>query len=492
MSKNLDSITNNGKLFITQGSLMLTPRTRRHRYFIFYTLDVLSIFLSFLTIHLFTTGIDKSAVDGTNILYLSITILVMPLIHLSVGLYDTKIRQDVKSMFKRAVLSTVLLFLFLISLLAFFVKSPTPYLSISIALSLTVIIQTIWRTWAIYYDGVTLAKRHIVFMGAGDRASFITSRMRRDVDRKNFIFGGFLPLINSSLNECRINKDIASSENVITPPGSDNYAEIVSKLHSDVIVLCNDKDEKLPLKALINAKMQGVEIIEMEDFIEAELGQLAVENVRAGWILNSRGFKVCRYGFSSFNYCFNFLIAVLVLSLSWPLMILAAIAIYLDDGKRDQATFLYKQVRVGLNGKNFDIFKFRSMGKDAEKNGAQWSTIGDSRVTRVGKYLRKYRIDEIPQLINVFKGEMCFVGPRPERPQFVEELTKVIPYFDYRHCVKPGLTGWAQIKYPYGASEKDSLEKLKFDLYYIKHKNFFLDLLVLLKTVEIVLFGNGR
>jgi len=173
-------------------------------------------------------------------------------------------------------------------------------------------------------------------------------------------------------------------------------------------------------------------------------------------------------------------------------MLGAIISIYLDDGKRDKAPFLYRQIRTGKDGKPFSILKFRSMGNDAEINGAQWASKNDTRVTRVGAYLRKYRIDELPQLINVLKGDMYFVGPRPERPEFIEELSKNIPFFNYRHLVKPGLTGWAQINYPYGDSEKDSFEKLKFDLYYIKHKSFMLDIFTLLRTVEVVLLGQGR
>jgi len=165
----------------------------------------------------------------------------------------------------------------------------------------------------------------------------------------------------------------------------------------------------------------------------------------------------------------------------------------LDDGRRDKsASYLYRQIRVGRNGRLFEILKFRSMGMNAEKDGATWAVKDDIRVTRVGKYLRKYRIDELPQLLNVLKGDMSFVGPRPERPEFVETLSENIPYFNFRHLVKPGLSGWAQIKYPYGASESDSKEKLKFDLYYIKHRSFLLNIFILIRTAEIVLFGKGR
>jgi lipopolysaccharide/colanic/teichoic acid biosynthesis glycosyltransferase len=171
-------------------------------------------------------------------------------------------------------------------------------------------------------------------------------------------------------------------------------------------------------------------------------------------------------------------------------MLFAVISMKITEGIR--APILYKQERVGLDGEPFNIVKFRSMRLDAEKAGAQMASENDSRITFVGQYLRKYRIDELPQIWNIFHGDMGFVGPRPERPEFVQGLIKNLPYYNERHNVKPGLSGWAQLKYPYGASEADSLEKLKYDLYYIKHRSFLLDLLILIRTVEIVLFGKGR
>jgi lipopolysaccharide/colanic/teichoic acid biosynthesis glycosyltransferase len=152
----------------------------------------------------------------------------------------------------------------------------------------------------------------------------------------------------------------------------------------------------------------------------------------------------------------------------------------------------YKQERVGLNGHLFNIIKFRSMRTDAEKDGAKWATTIDNRVTKVGLFIRKYSIDELPPLLNIYRGEMSFIGPRPERPQFVEQLIREIPYYNQRHNVKPGLAGWAQLNYPYGASVEDSMEKLKFDLYYVKHQSLMLDILILIRTVEVVLFGKGR
>ena len=175
---------------------------------------------------------------------------------------------------------------------------------------------------------------------------------------------------------------------------------------------------------------------------------------------------------------------------TWPIMLITAILIKIEDGL--SAPVFYSQERVGLDGQAFSIVKFRSMGTDAEKDGAKMASKNDDRTTSVGKRIRKYRIDELPQLYNVMRGEMGFVGPRPERPEFVQGLVKTIPYYNERHNVKPGLTGWAQLKYPYGETDADSLEKLKYDLYYIKHRSFMLDLLILIRTVEIVLFGQGR
>jgi lipopolysaccharide/colanic/teichoic acid biosynthesis glycosyltransferase len=164
-----------------------------------------------------------------------------------------------------------------------------------------------------------------------------------------------------------------------------------------------------------------------------------------------------------------------------------ALAILIEDGR----PILYRQTRVGMLGKPFELIKFRSMRRDAEKDGAQWAVQNDSRVTKVGAWIRKLRIDELPQLFNVIKGEMRFIGPRPERPDFVEALAAQIPYYQERHCVKPGLTGWAQLCYPYGSSEKDALEKLKFDLYYVKNQGLVFDLMILLQTVEVVIWGKG-
>ena len=207
-------------------------------------------------------------------------------------------------------------------------------------------------------------------------------------------------------------------------------------------------------------------------------------------MIYSNGFASSNHLRNTLDWVFNATMGFFLFLVTWPVMLITALLIKLEDGLK--APIFYSQERVGLDGQAFNIIKFRSMRIDAEKNGAQMASKDDDRTTRIGKAIRKYRIDELPQIYNVMVGDMGFVGPRPERPEFVQQLIKNIPYFNERHNVKPGLTGWAQLKYPYGATEKDSLEKLKYDLYYIKHRSFMLDLLILIRTVEIVLFGKGR
>lgn len=226
--------------------------------------------------------------------------------------------------------------------------------------------------------------------------------------------------------------------------------------------------------------------------MERETGQIMVNLMYPSWLIYSKGFESQSYLRQIRNYSFNVFLATLVLLFVWPFMLLTALIIYVDDGRKTGASVFYKQVRVGKNGEPFSIYKFRSMGIDAEKNGAQWADKNDVRVTRVGGFIRKYRLDELPQLYNVFKGDMSFVGPRPERPEFVEQLEQAIPFYSKRHNVKPGLAGWAQLNYPYGASIEDAEGKLKYDLYYVKHQSFLLDILVLIRTIEVVLFGKGQ
>lgn len=241
------------------------------------------------------------------------------------------------------------------------------------------------------------------------------------------------------------------------------------------------------MRELLDCKLQGVRVSDIATYFEQNLGQIRLESASAGWLIFGEGFN---QGFvrTSVKRLFDIAGAIFLILISLPIMMITALAIKLESA----GPILYRQERVGLNSKTFSVVKFRSMRTDAEKDGVpKWATASDSRVTRVGRIIRKLRIDELPQLFGVLKGDMSLVGPRPERPYFVDKLTQDIPFYAVRHSVKPGVTGWAQVSYQYGASREDTVEKLQYDLYYVKNHSLFLDLVVLFETIGVVLTGKG-
>lgn len=257
----------------------------------------------------------------------------------------------------------------------------------------------------------------------------------------------------------------------------------------EIVVAPDDRRLRLPVDEILDCKMSGTMVLDLLSFFEKETSRIKLDVLHPSWIFFSDGFRLS--GLT--NYAKRFLdltAGVVIFMLSWPLMLLAALAILIESGGK--GPILFHQERVGLNGQRFRVHKFRSMRTDAEADGvARWATKNDSRITRVGSFIRKTRLDELPQVFNVLRGEMSLVGPRPERPEFVEQLEKEIPFYAERHRVKPGLTGWAQLSYPYGATIEDARNKLEFDLYYVKNASAFLDLIILLETVEVVLWGKG-
>jgi sugar transferase (PEP-CTERM system associated) len=265
--------------------------------------------------------------------------------------------------------------------------------------------------------------------------------------------------------------------------------ELAHKLGVDeiVVALTERRAGSMPLRQLLDCKVSGTKVYDLNTHFEKTLGQIRVDYLSASWLIFGDGFNQGAWR-TAVKRVFDIFCATLLIVLTAPLMIGAAIAIKIES----RGPALYRQDRVGQNGRSFSIAKFRSMRTDAEKDGKpQWAQANDSRVTRVGQFIRRVRIDELPQLFNVLRGDMSLVGPRPERPFFVEQLTQEIPFYALRHSVKPGVTGWAQVRYPYGATVEDSQEKLQFDLYYVKNHTLFLDLVVLMETVGVVLTGKG-
>jgi sugar transferase (PEP-CTERM system associated) len=269
---------------------------------------------------------------------------------------------------------------------------------------------------------------------------------------------------------------------------AEDIPEIVSRYDVNRIVVgLSDRRGRLPISELLHAKLSGVRVEDATTTYERLTGKILIDDLKPSWLIFSDGFVISR-GTRFVKRLIDLALGSIGFVLAGPLTLLTALAVYLDS----DGPILYRQERVGENGRTFTLFKFRSMRLDAEKAGQPiWAKENDERVTRVGRFIRKARLDELPQLWNVMRGDMSFVGPRPERPFFVQQLADEIPFYQQRHAVKPGVTGWAQIKYQYGSSIEDAMEKLRYDLYYIKHLSIALDLSIVFDTVKVIMFGKG-
>lgn len=426
------------------------------------------------------------SVDPITDNYLFVYVLVFALLNqlstLALGLYNSKLRVNIRGVIRRLLMCIAVAFFILTIINPFYGDNTLPIEILAFASLVSFIVISSFRYFTFQVDFFGFNKRVVLVLGAGERASIIERRMRRDVDRQNFSVHGYIIMDGDSEEGIKEETRISLDGSLV------NYA--LEHCIDEIVVASDERRNNLPVDELFACKIRGVEITEILDFIERETGQIAVNLIYPSWVIYSNGFASVNHLRNSLDWVFNALMAVVLFIVTWPVMLLTIIIIKFDEGLR--APIFYFQERVGVDGEPFNIIKFRSMRLDAEKFGAQMASEDDPRITKIGNYLRKYRIDELPQMYNVIRGDMGFVGPRPERPEFVQSLIKNIPYYNERHNVKPGLTGWAQLKYPYGATEEDSLEKLKYDLYYIKHRSFMLDLLILVRTVEIVLFGKGR
>ena len=407
---------------------------------------------------------------------------VMPVTMMAMGLYQSRFRGGILGVFLRSVIG----FLCGAAILAllYYLIPPLKLGRGVFALAIIIaffMVGTI-RPMFFYYVDRDILKIRVLVLGAGEKAGSIARRLRRRVDRRGFRIVGYVPLSTDA--------GTTVSSELLVEQGDKTLLEFAIENNIDEIVVAADERRgSLPLDELLECKLHGLDVIDLLSFFEREQGKLPLDILRPDWLIYSDGFA--RGAFVDITKrMFDVVASGLIIAITWPFMLLAAIAIKIEDGP--SAPIMYKQIRVGYLGRPFEVLKFRSMSTDAEsKGGAQWATKNDSRVTRVGEFIRNTRIDELPQILNVLSGDMSFVGPRPERPHFVEQLSESIPYYRERHAVKPGITGWAQVCYPYGASMKDSVQKQEFDLYYIKNHTIFLDMLILCQTAEVVLFGKG-
>ena len=335
-----------------------------------------------------------------------------------------------------------------------------------------------WRLLFNHLTGTLRMQERILVVGTGETARTVA---RHILAQRDFAYAviGFIDDDASRIGERIVNPAIIGTPADI--PGMVARHEI-----DRIVVGLADRRGKLPVEELLRAKMAGVRVEDATTTYERVTGKILIDDLRPSWLIFSDGFRVSRatrWTKRTIDLLLSFAMALV----AFPLMVLTAIAVWLEDG----APVLYCQERVGENGRPFVLCKFRSMRKDAETGTPIWARDGDDRITRVGRVIRKTRLDELPQLWNVVRGDMSFVGPRPERPYFVTELAKEIPFYQQRHAVKPGLTGWAQVKYRYGSSLEDAMEKLRYDLYYIKHLSVFFDLTIVFDTVKVVLFRKG-
>lgn len=337
----------------------------------------------------------------------------------------------------------------------------------------------IGRTLFFQIVGDDAFKRKVLVLGAGERARQLLDDLHTPFNRKGFTLIGFVPLPG---------EPVQVPEKYLVRPPTTLHQYILDKPVREIVVAVDDRRKGLPMDDLLECKMEGIRIVDGAAFYERESRKVALEMITRGWLVFSDGFSLSSV--SGFGKRALDLLASGVLFLAaLPFMLITVIAIKIEDGWK--APVLYGQERVGLNGRVFKVHKFRSMRTDAEKNGAVWAQQNDTRVTRVGAWIRLLRIDELPQILNVLNGSMAFVGPRPERPVFVKQLAESIPFYTERHRVKPGITGWAQLCFAYADNEEDTREKLRYDLYYIKNQSLLLDVLVIIQTVEVVLFKKG-
>ncbi|MFO7543412.1 MAG: TIGR03013 family PEP-CTERM/XrtA system glycosyltransferase [Thiobacillus sp.] len=418
--------------------------------------------------------------DLTPLLPTAITFaLIMLGLMTASGLYDLEWQGGVRALLQRLGLSfglgllamSLLFYVFPVLL----VGRGAFLLSFGLALLGILFSRALFSHWA----QVGALKTRALVIGTGSRAAQIETLMASSVRASNTQVIGYLPMGGSHhfIDHARIFDT------------SEPLPELAARLQINEIILAvrDRRDGGIPIQDLLKCKLRGIRVLELSSFFERENGHLQLDSLNASWMILAEGFRqgILR---DTVKRLFDLLVSAAMLAVTLPIMALTAVLIKLES----PGPVLYRQERVGQGCRNFTILKFRSMCVDAEKDGKpRWARQNDSRVTLTGRFIRRTRIDELPQIFNVFFGDMSFVGPRPERPYFVQDLTQKIPYYGVRHTVKPGITGWAQVRYPYGATDEDAMHKLQYDLYYVKNHSLFLDLMILFQTAQVVLWGKG-
>jgi sugar transferase (PEP-CTERM system associated) len=347
---------------------------------------------------------------------------------------------------------------------------------ISIGLGATLIAAVRLAFEGKWYTGAL--KQKVLILGTGELAETVAHQLKSRPDL-NLSIVGFLKSQDDSIVS-------VPAEHKVLGKLQDLVDVVRATRAEKVIVALKERRLILPVRELVRLRMEGIVVEDAQNTLSALSGRVCLDNLQPSWFVFSEGFRRSKM-LLAVKRQVDILCASVGLILSSPIMLAVALAVRLDS----TGPVIYRQKRVGLAGRCFNVLKFRSMFIDAEKDGAQWATADDNRLTRVGAFIRKYRLDEFPQFVNVIRGDMSFVGPRPERPEFVEELRNAIPYYDERHTVRPGITGWAQVQYEYGASIEDARRKLEYDLFYLKNMSIMFDIAIIFHTLRTILSGRG-
>ncbi|MGK0525678.1 MAG: sugar transferase (PEP-CTERM system associated) [Pseudomonadales bacterium] len=442
---------------------------------------VLYAIFSFLGFLLSVAGVGYPSVE-TNILSASLFALILSCGTLAMGGYLAMVHESVSALFFRTLVAYCFVGGIGLKLLYLVLPSANPgstnlFWAVVFASSVVILMRLLFL-WIV--DLKQLVRRVVIF-GAGDFAATLLDEYERNMRALGVHIIGCIA----------DNPDGAIAADKLLSTPYDFYQFCRQNRVSEIVIAQQERRRNeggwLPVPELMECKLRGIAITNGIDFYERELKKAKLDMVHPSWIVFSEGFKASKTR-DFVKRSLDLLISLTLLAVMLPFIILTAIAVFLETGR----PILYSQTRVGMLGKEFRIYKFRSMRQDAEKDGkARWASANDNRVTRVGAFIRNTRLDELPQIYNVIKGEMSIVGPRPERPEFVLELKEKIPFYDTRHYVKPGLMGWAQLKYPYGASVEDARGKLEYDLYYSKNYSLLMDFLIMIQTVEVILLGKG-
>ncbi|MBL8484263.1 MAG: TIGR03013 family PEP-CTERM/XrtA system glycosyltransferase [Rhodocyclaceae bacterium] len=443
------------------------------------TLETLLLFAVVITAILLqapNVGHSLAAVALPAVLFSALMATLMS----ALGLYQKNLQQSFAAVVGRVV------FAFLVGFpVAYFIFQLLPevgsyesVLGVTTCFALGSVLVLRAATYARSTDGSIFASRVLV-VGTGTDAAAVRDAIENSRSGSHCI-AAFFPVESDG--------DVSVPQDMVIRSRA-SIMDLVRRFEIDEIVVAvrERRGGVLPMQQLLECKLAGVRVTDLSTFFERMYGQVRVESLRASWLIYGEGFRQ-GWARSFVKRSFDVVVSLALLLITMPIIALTALLIVIESG----FPLIYRQERVGKGGRTFEVLKFRSMRTDAEADGKpRWAGSNDSRVTRIGKFIRRTRIDELPQIVNVLKGDMSFVGPRPERPFFVDQLSGQIPYYMTRHSVKPGITGWAQVRYAYGASVDDAFQKLQYDLYYVKNHSLFLDILILFQTVRVVISGDG-